>query len=167
MNIGKRQTYTRLFVDRQLCENKSINREPSRPQEACMSSTTELSKFNHCKNLAKWQQMVYDCRNSGMTVRAWCASQGICEKSYYYRQRKVWDAAQQADVNKQIASPPSSVLSGASHAPAIIPCTMPIAKTPTTSSRMPALVLQGRDWTVEVSAGCDPELLRLVLESVK
>ncbi len=75
-----------------------------------MSSTTELSKFNHCKNLAQWQQMVYDCRNSGMTVRAWCAAQGISEKSYYYRQRKVLEAAQQADVNKQTASLPSSAL---------------------------------------------------------
>jgi hypothetical protein len=132
-----------------------------------MSSTTELNKFNHCKNLAKWQQMVYDCRNSGVTVRAWCADHGISEKSYYYRQRKVWDAAQQADVNRQTASLPSSILTGASHTPAIIPCTMPIEESPTTSSQTPSLVLQSRGWTVEVNAGCDPELLRLALESVK
>jgi hypothetical protein len=132
-----------------------------------MSSTTELSKFNHCKNLAQWQQMVYDCRNSGMTVRAWCASQGISEKSYYYRQRKVWDAAQQADVNKPTASLPSSALSVASHAPAIIPCTLPMEKNSAALSQTPSLVLQGRGWTVEVNAGCDPELLCLVLESVK
>ena len=47
--------------------------------------------------------MVYDCRNSGVTVKAWCASQGISEKSYYYRQRKVWEAAQQAGMNRQTA----------------------------------------------------------------
>lgn len=111
--------------------------------------------------------MVYDCRNSGVTVRAWCVSHGISEKSYYYRQRKVWEAAQQADVNKRIVSQPSSAISVASHAPAIIPCTLPTGKSPVTSSQTPALVLQSRGWTVEVNAGCDPELLRLVLESVK
>ena len=65
----------------------------SQSWEACMSSTTELSQLNHNKNLAHWQQLVYDCRNSGMTVKAWCAENGISEKTYYYRQRKVWDAA--------------------------------------------------------------------------
>jgi hypothetical protein len=43
---------------------------------------------------AVWQQLVYDCRHSGMTVRAWCAQNGVSEKSYYYRQRKVWEATQ-------------------------------------------------------------------------
>ena len=61
--------------------------------EACMSSTTELIQLNHHRNLAQWQQLVYDCRNSDMTVKAWCAENGISEKTYYYRQRKVWDAA--------------------------------------------------------------------------
>ena len=111
--------------------------------------------------------MVYDCRSSGVSVRAWCASHGISEKSYYYRQRKVWDAAQQANVNKQTAALPSSVLSGASHAPTIIPCTLPMEKNSSALSQTPSLVLQGKGWTVEVHSGCDPELLRLVLESVK
>lgn len=111
--------------------------------------------------------MVYDCRNSGVTVRAWCASHGISEKSYYYRQRKVWDAAQQADVNKQTASLPSSALSGASHTPAIIPCTLPMKKNSADLIQTPSLVLQGRGWTAEVNTGCNPELLRLALESVK
>ena len=47
-----------------------------------MLSTTELSQFNHYKNLSQWQQLVCDCRNSGMTVKAWCAEKGISEKAY-------------------------------------------------------------------------------------
>ena len=121
-----------------------------------MSSTTELSVFNHCKNLAQWQQMVYDCRNSGMTVKAWCAENGIYDKTYYYRQRKVWEATQQQ--KKQ-----NTGMSG--KLPAIIPCTAPLAAA--VSTQPPALVLRSAAWTVEVNAGCDPELLLLALRWVK
>ena len=51
-------------------------------------SSTELNKLNHRANLTQWQQLVYDCRHSGMTVKAWCAENGVSEKSYYYRQRR-------------------------------------------------------------------------------
>ena len=122
-----------------------------------MSSTTELSMFNHCKNLAKWQQMVYDCRNSGMTVKAWCAENGINDKTYYYRQRKVWEAAQQQNIEQDAGMP--------GKLPAIIPCTAPLAAA--VSAQPPALVLRGAAWTVEVNAGCDPELLHLALRWVK
>ena len=64
-------------------------------------SLTELSKLNHSKHLAMWQQQVYGCRNSGTTVKAWCAQNGVTEKSYYYRQRKVWEAAQQKTLNRE------------------------------------------------------------------
>ena len=124
-----------------------------------MSSTTELIQLNHHRNLAQWQQLVYDCRNSGMTVRAWCAENGISEKTYYYRQRKVWDAAQQQKV-EQDADMPGKM-------PAIIPCAIPIAISSAVSAQTPALVLRSASWTVEVNSGCNPELLRLVLRTVK
>jgi len=127
--------------------------------EACMSSTTELSHLNHHKNLAQWQQLVYDCRNSGMTVRTWCAENGVSEKTYYYRQRKVWEAAQQQKTEQ------NADMSG--KLPAIIPCTIPIATSSAVSAQTPALVLHSASWTVEVNPGCDPELLHLVLRTVK
>ena len=124
-----------------------------------MSTTTELRQLNHRKNLAQWQQLVYDCRNSGMTVRAWCAENGISEKTCYYRQRKVWEAAQQQKV-EQDADMPGKM-------PAIIPCAIPIATSSAVSAQTPALVLRSTAWTVEVNPGCDPELLHLVLRTVK
>ena len=131
----------------------------SQSWEACMSSTTELIQLNHHRNLAQWQQLVYDCRNSGMTVRAWCAENGISEKTYYYRQRKVWDAAQQQKTEQNTDMPGKM--------PAIIPCAIPIAISSAVSAQTPALVLRSASWTVEVNLGCDPELLRLVLRTVK
>ena len=122
-------------------------------------SSAELSKLNHHAHIAQWQQLVYDCRHSGMTVRAWCAKNGISEKTYYYRQRKVWEAAQPEAVNRGLSTQQTL--------PAIIPCAAPIASAGQESGVAPALVLRSGTWTVEVAAGCDPELLRLALHAVK
>jgi len=122
-----------------------------------MLSTTELSQFNHYKNPAQWQQLVCDCRNSGMTVKAWCAEKGISEKAYYYRQRKVWEAAQQHKIEQDMDMP--------DQLPTIIPCTPPMVTS--VSVQTPALVLRSAAWTVEVNSGCDLAFLRLVLRVVK
>ena len=133
-----------------------------------MTSTAELSKLNHHNNLAQWQQMVYDCRNSGMTVRTWCLAQGISEKSYYYRQRKVWEAAQREQEDKQETLLPSPHTAGnPTSLPAIIPCAQPLVSQHSESAKTPALVLRSQTWTLEVNLGCDPELLRLALRAVK
>lgn len=122
-------------------------------------SLTELSKLNHRKNLALWQQLVQECRQSGMTVKAWCAQKGISEKSYYYRQKKVWEAVQQQKTEQDTG--------GTVKLPAIIPCATPIATASSESIQTPVLVMRSTAWTVEVNSGCDPELLRLVLRTVK
>ena len=132
-----------------------------------MSSSIELSKLNHHKNLALWQQMVYDCRNSGMTVRAWCEKQGITEKSYYYRQGKVWKATQREGQSRQETTLPTPGTARQSALAAIIPCARPLVPEQQEPVAAPALVLRSDTWTVEVHAGCDQDLLRLVLRTVK
>ncbi len=122
-------------------------------------SLTELSKLNHRKNLAQWQQLVQECRQSGMTVKAWWAQNGISEKSYYYRQKKVWEAAQQQKMVQEALRQAAL--------PAIIPCAAPITTAPSDVIQTPALVLRSATWTVEVAADCEPELLRLALRAVK
>lgn len=57
-------------------------------------SSIELSKLNHHTNLAQWQQLADSFRYSDMTGKAWCAENGVSEKSFYYRQRKARGAAQ-------------------------------------------------------------------------
>jgi hypothetical protein len=121
--------------------------------------SAELSKLNHHTHLAQWRQLVYDCRHSGMTVRAWCVQNGVSEKTYFYRQRKVWEATQRETANPQPSSQPAL--------PAIIPCTAPIASAGQESAAAPALVLRNGTWTMEVAAGCDPALLRLALRAIK
>lgn len=54
--------------------------------------SVELQKVKRSNHLAEWSEMVRACKNSGMTVRAWCAKQGLNEKTYYHRQKQVCNA---------------------------------------------------------------------------
>ena len=47
-------------------------------------------------DLALWQDRIRECRNSGQTVVAWCAENGISEKTYYYWQRKLFQMSEAA-----------------------------------------------------------------------
>jgi putative transposase len=50
-------------------------------------------EVTHAYRLQHWTEKISQCRNSGMTVKAFCESQNINIKSYYYWQRQVRDAA--------------------------------------------------------------------------
>ena len=36
-----------------------------------------------------WAQQVWECQQSGLTVRQWCEENGIGIKTYYYRRKRV------------------------------------------------------------------------------
>ena len=52
-----------------------------------------LQEYNTRSKLSEWSNRVSACRSSGMTVKAWCAQNGLSEKTYYYWQRKVFRAS--------------------------------------------------------------------------
>ena len=54
--------------------------------------SVELQQIKSSNNLVAWAEMVRACKNSGMTVRAWCQENGINEKTYYHRQKRVCNA---------------------------------------------------------------------------
>jgi len=39
--------------------------------------------------LKQWSEMIHARRESGMTVNAWCQENGINEKTYYYRLKRL------------------------------------------------------------------------------
>lgn len=43
--------------------------------------------------LQQWAGIVKECRGSGKTVKSWCTENGINEKSYFYWQKRVREAA--------------------------------------------------------------------------
>lgn len=52
----------------------------------------DIQKLNRSERLSEWAQMISQCRNSGMTVKSWCAQHGISAKTYYYRLRRFCEA---------------------------------------------------------------------------
>ena len=51
--------------------------------------TTAITEIKSKVSLQEWQQRVLDCQNSGMSVKAWCHTNGISTGSYYFHLRKI------------------------------------------------------------------------------
>lgn len=49
-----------------------------------------LQAISKQERLECWTARIMSCRNSGMTVRAWCVENGVSEKSYFYWQRQLY-----------------------------------------------------------------------------
>ncbi|MDO5399022.1 MAG: hypothetical protein Q4G33_13960 [bacterium] len=49
----------------------------------------------------QWVEIIQACQSSGMTVKAWCAQNGINIKSYYYRLRKLSPAVKCQEENEK------------------------------------------------------------------
>jgi len=43
----------------------------------------EVQAMKHAAMLQEWSSKIAECRSSGMSVRAWCAEQGMPIKTYY------------------------------------------------------------------------------------
>ena len=51
-----------------------------------------LQVMSKQERLENWTTRIMACRSSGMTVRAWCRENGLSEKTYYYWQRRLFQA---------------------------------------------------------------------------
>lgn len=76
-----------------------------------------LQVMSRQERLADWSERIVACRNSGMSVRRWCQEHGVAEKTYYYWQRRLFEALsrkQQEGVTPAFAevTPAQSVRSG-------------------------------------------------------
>lgn len=60
-----------------------------------MSKSLQTLSTN--QRLGRWSALVSACRNSGQSVRLWCGENGVNEKTYYYWQRKVFQAVTQEE----------------------------------------------------------------------
>ena len=46
-------------------------------------------ELKHQANLQRWAEAIQECRSSGVSVKAWCATQGITTTTYYRWERAV------------------------------------------------------------------------------
>ena len=54
-----------------------------------------VQEFKHAARLREWSARVAECRSSGISVKAWCAEQGIALKTYYNWEKQIVKAATQ------------------------------------------------------------------------
>lgn len=50
-----------------------------------------LQTLNGQNKLAQWSARIQECRSSGMSVKNWCAENGVCEQTYYKWQRRLFE----------------------------------------------------------------------------
>ena len=53
----------------------------------------KISKVKQEYQLQEWSGMLRERKESGLSVKEWCLEQGISEHSYYYRLRRLRQAA--------------------------------------------------------------------------
>ena len=56
---------------------------------------TSVQELKHAARLQEWSARVAECRSSGISVKAWCAEQGIALKTYYNWEKQIVKAATQ------------------------------------------------------------------------
>ena len=118
----------------------------------------ELQEAKRQANICQWRQMVYECRNSGMTVAQWCQTHQISIKAYYYRQRQVWKA-ESTGANDSAKIGPTVL-----PAPGFAEVKLPQPHTITSpASEAPAITIKQGKLVYEIRNGADPELLRQIL----
>lgn len=55
-------------------------------------TTTAITTVKQELHLREWSEQIKAQQESGMTVAAYCAQNGIIIKIYYYHLRKVWES---------------------------------------------------------------------------
>ena len=53
----------------------------------------DLQTLNSQNKLALWADRISECRNSRLSVKAWCKENGICEQTYYKWQKRLFGIA--------------------------------------------------------------------------
>lgn len=66
-----------------------------------------IRSMKHEQYLHKWIPIINSCVNSGLSKQEWCKQNGINIKSYFYWQKKIFDASVDTDV--EFAELPSPI----------------------------------------------------------
>lgn len=120
----------------------------------------ELRKVKHELQLNEWRNLVYECRNSGQTIRAWCQDHHIATQTYYRWQRAVWDAGEHN--LPEILKRQSVVKLDETPVFAECPSLAPIQSAPAAT-----VVLRLNTATLEIQNGVHPQTIEMILKAVK
>ena len=110
-------------------------------------------KITHEVRLAHWSEVITARQESGMTVRSYCKSNGICEKVYYYWQRQLREkVCKTMSVSRkqepQMLSSPENEATGM---PEFVPLAMPDSKGAAVTVRLGDFIVafsNGAEYTI-------------------
>ena len=103
-------------------------------------SVSEIALVKREIQSREWTEKIQLCRNSGMSVSAWCKENGIAVKTYYYHLRKLREK-----LCEQI----------------------PVQVTTFTGRRDPVITLSASGIRVEISADAPALCIEAVINSLK
>lgn len=116
--------------------------------------------------LQEWREMVYNCRNSGQTVAAWCREHSMPVATYYRRQKLVWEQESRKLPEKSIGS---QMIKAEERQ--LVPVNfepVPYHEAQQTDNDEAAqIILRKGEWSIEIRNGADAALLRQVLELLR
>ena len=113
----------------------------------------------HAYRLRHWEEKSRQCCNSGMTVKAWCESQNINIKSYYYWQKRVREAAGK--------SLPACQQAAEEAAAGIQPVFTELALRETKFCCGAAVTVRFHDAVIEIQNGADAAIVQNALQAIK
>lgn len=122
------------------------------------SQVMNVQKLTHEVRLQQWGNTVKECRNSGKSVKSWCAEHHINIKTYYYWQKKVCRATCRELAMNQ---PQPSATVNATH----IPLFAELRKPDQPSGQL-ALSIQHNHTEIKIYRGADTAIVETALAAI-
>ena len=110
-------------------------------------TSTELK---HQAQIAKWIELIKECRSNGLPVKTWCQQAQIPPSTYYRRERNVLASAETNRHSEKTA-----------FAEVLVP------KTVNRNVSAPSATLRIGEASLEIYAGCDMNQLKLLVEILR
>ena len=102
------------------------------------------------ERLDGWTSRIMACRNSGMSIRAWCRENGFSEKTYYYWQRRLFQELSARQNTSESGCFVDITPGQAVHSPGNISVTVRFVQA-----------------EADIHSGADPETVAMVLRLLK
>ena len=103
----------------------------------------EIMEIRKQVRLSQWSEMVREREESGLSIREFCAGKAISPKTYYYRLRKLREAAIEAST------------------PEIVQVDIPELFNPG------GIVIRTNAATIEINGNADPETVRAAVSFLR
>lgn len=120
-----------------------------------------LREAKHRQQIILWKERVAACRTSGLSVKAWCAQEGCCTKTYYRWEEEILGLLKAPSTVQQIGLQPGQN----AMVPVFEEVPPAIAQGTMETNTVIATVHIGRS-SVELYAGADAEIVSAIMKGL-